>query len=93
MGGCCSNADIRDGLCPRHRKERAEAPMRLNLALPLGSHRTGGIFTPDGTGGGTLAWVEHLEPLPCDIDGTPNPEGRYLRPRGVLREIRKEPRT
>lgn len=69
---------------------RAPERVTYDASLPLGAHRSGGIFTPDGTGGGTLRWAKRLEPERCDEDGTPNPEGAFLRPRFEVVEIRKE---
>lgn len=63
-------------------------------AKPLGQHHTGGIFTPDGQGGGTLAWVEwSVRPATAAERAAAGPgrEGHeILVPVGTLREIRKE---
>jgi hypothetical protein len=67
-------------------------PQTFDLSKPLGQHHTGGIFTPDGQGGGTLRWAEVVGWEPCDRDGRPVPEteARYRKPILQVHEVRKE---
>lgn len=74
MGSLCCERGTPWKRCKQHARELAERPLSYDASLPLGQHRTGGIFIPDGTGGGTLAWVDHSGARPTlrEIKKEPN---------------------